>query len=137
METEIGKIVTINDENAVVQMEAGSQCQHCGAKHACSAMGDVMRQIEIPAKNDVHVGDHVTISYQSQSRIVSVLLVFLLPVLFLIAGYFIGFALFGTEGKGILTSLGGLVIAFILNWGLNKIFAKDSHFLPTIVKIDK
>ncbi len=137
METEIGKVVTINNDKVVVQMEAGSQCQHCGAKHACTAMGGVVRQIEIPAKNDVQVGDHVTISYQSKSRIVSAIIVFILPVLFLITGYFIGFSLFGTEGKAILTALGGLIIAFILNWGLNKIFSKNSHFLPTIVKIDK
>lgn len=137
METEEGKIISFKDGKAVVQMEAGSQCTHCGARHACSAMGGLVRQIEIPAKNDVQVGDHVTISYQSQSRIVSAIIVFMLPVLFLIAGYFIGFSLFGTEGKAILTSLGGLGIAFILNWGLNKIFEKDRHFVPMIVKIDK
>jgi len=137
MNTEIGKIVNINKEKVVVQMEAGSQCQHCGAKHACSAIGGVVRQIEIPAKDDVQVGDHVTISHQSQSRIVSALLVFLLPVLFLIAGYFIGFALFGTEGKAILTALGGLIAAFFINWFLNKILAKERHFLPTILRIEK
>ncbi|UCE07861.1 MAG: SoxR reducing system RseC family protein [bacterium] len=128
-------IVNINNEKVVAQMEAGSQCQHCGAKHACSAIGGVVRQIEIPAKNDVQVGDHVTISYQSQ--MVSALLVFLLPVLFLLAGYFIGFALFGTEGKAILTALGGLIAAFFINWFLNKILAQERHFLPTILKIDK
>ncbi len=137
METEQGKIVDLKNGKAVIEMEAGSQCTHCGARHACSAMGGVVRQIEIPVKNNVKVGDRVTISYQSQSRIVSALLVFLLPVLFLIAGYFVGFTLFGTEGKAILVALAGLVIAFILNWGLNKVFTTDSHFLPMIVKIIK
>lgn len=137
MDIELGKIVNINNEKIVVQMEAGSQCQHCGGKPACTAMGGVVRQIEIPVENNLQVGDQVTINYQFQSRIVSAILVFLLPIIFLIAGYCIGFYFFETEGKAILTGIGGLMLAFIVLWALNKILTRDKHFLPTILKYEE
>ncbi|NOZ60729.1 MAG: SoxR reducing system RseC family protein [Calditrichaeota bacterium] len=134
MEIEIGKIVKLKNEKAVVQMEAGSQCNHCSAKHSCAAMGGVVRQIEIPVKNGIHVGDNVTLSYQAKSRIISAFLVFILPIIFLMAGYFMGFELFSSEGKAILSGITALIFSFVVLWGLNKILAKRQLFLPTILK---
>ena len=136
MDVEKGQIINIDSNKVVVQMEAGSQCQQCSAKHACSGMGGVVRRIEIPMKNDVKIGDQVTISYLSQSRIISAVLVFLLPLFFLFAGYFLGFYFFGNESEAILTTFGGLIVGFILLWILNKFLSKDKHFLPTIIKVN-
>jgi len=137
MDVEKGKIVNIDSNKVVVQMEAGSQCQQCGAKHACAGMGGLVRQIEIPANNNVKIGEQVTISYMSQSRVISAVLVFLLPVFFLIAGYSLGVYLFGTEVGAILTTFGGLIVGFILLGIMNKILAHNKHFLPTILKVNE
>jgi len=129
-----GKIVKFKNGKAVVQMETGSQCNHCAARHACSVIDGAARQIEIPVENSIHINDQVTLSYQAKSRIISALLVFILPIIFLIAGYFVGFEVFSSEGKAILSSIAGLIFAFVLLWGLNKILAKGQCFLPTVLK---
>ena len=77
------------------------------------------------------------ISYMSKSRIISAVLVFMLPVLFLFIGYFMGFYVFGNEVGAILTTFGGLVVGFILLGITNKILAHNKHFLPTILKVNQ
>ena len=49
---------------------------------------------------------------------------------------FAGIKLFATEGKAILTAFAGLIISFIMIWGLNKLFMKDKNFLPTIHRLE-
>jgi positive regulator of sigma E activity len=61
-------------------------------------------------------------------------MVFFLPVIFLIAGYFLGVKLFAAEGMAIISAFAGLVLAFVILWGLNRLFARDKNFLPTIEK---
>ena len=137
MELEKGKIVRIIDGKAIVQMETGSHCKTCAAKHACTTLsGDTVRQIEIPVVDDIKVGDNIMLGYKPQNRILSAFLVFIIPILMLITGYFIGQHIFGTEGMAILTGFAGLIFAFILIWGLNKILLKENKFLPTILKVN-
>ena len=137
MEMEQGKIVQIAEQKAIIQMEASSHCNTCGARHSCTALsGEMVRQIEIPIIKNIKVGDNVTISYQPRNRIISAFLVFILPILFLILGYFIGLYFWGSEGKAILTSFAGLILAFIFTWWLNKILSKKNNFLPTILKVE-
>ena len=136
MEREQGKVIRIVGGTAIVQMEAGSQCLTCSAKQACTALsGETVRQIEIPVVANIKVGDNITLSYRPQDKIISALLVFMLPVILLISGYFIGLKFFETENKAVLTSFLGLIFAFILIWGVNKFFIKDRSYLPTILKV--
>lgn len=140
MEKEQGKIVRITNGKAVVQMEVSGECNNCALRESCCALSsDRTRQIEIPiVKNmgNLREGDNITLSFQPQTRIMSAFLVFILPIVFLIAGYFIGLTFFGTEGKAILTGFAGLIVAFTLIWRLNKILAREKSFLPKILKTE-
>lgn len=141
METEQGKIVKIANGNATIQMEASSECQHCGAKHACGAFGgESLRHIQIPVTTeykDVKEGDEVTLAFQPETRIFSAFLVFIVPIIMLIAGYFVGMNLFGSEGPAILSGFAGLILAFVIIWALNKMFAREEKLMPTILKINQ
>jgi len=138
METEQGKIIHIRNGNAIIELEAGSQCFKCQAKESCHTLtGDTTRQIEIPILNSIDnlkEGDKITLSFQPQGRILSAFLVFIMPLLFLITGYFLGIRFFGTESKAIMTSLAGLLAAFMFLWIINKTLIKDKKFIPTILK---
>ncbi|MEE4310323.1 MAG: SoxR reducing system RseC family protein [candidate division KSB1 bacterium] len=139
MERERGKVVKISRGKAIIQMETCSECQTCGAKHACMSLSDnSARQIEVPVKNrftQLEEGDHVELSFEPGSRILSAFLVFIVPILFMIAGYYVGFNVTHSEGRSILASFAGLIIAFALIKLLNKFIIKDNSFMPTIVKV--
>ncbi|MBD3289364.1 hypothetical protein GF337_11225 [candidate division KSB1 bacterium] len=136
MEIEQGKIIQLGHGKATIQMESSSECRTCGARHACCSIGgETARRIEIPVsenREDLKEGDDVTIRFEPQTRIFSAFLVFIMPIILLITGYYIGMNVFATEGKAILTGFGGLLMAFIMIWGLNKFFAKEKRFIPTI-----
>jgi len=138
MEGEQGTIVRITEGKAIIRVHTSEGCSTCGAKHACGFMGDGdTRQMEIPLSKDQHEfkeGDRITLSFQPQARVFSALMVFFLPVIFLIAGYFLGMKLFAAEGKAIISAFAALVLAFVILWGLNRLFARDKNFLPTIEK---
>lgn len=138
MEGEQGTIVRIADGKAIIQLHSSNGCQTCGAKHACGFIGGSdFRQMEIPLTADrdgFKVGDQITLSFQPQTRVFSAFLVFLLPVVLLITGYFLGMKLFATEGRAIVSAFVGLIISFFFLWGLNKIFVRHKNFLPTLEK---
>lgn len=139
MEIEAGKIIRIINGKAIVEMETSGECQTCGAKQSCCAIGgSSKRQIEIPLVNNrdkLQEGDQIMLSYQPQARLLSAFLVFMLPIIFLIVGYFIGLNVFHTEGKAILIGLVGLLISFFVIWGLNKFVIREKNFLPQILKV--
>ena len=140
MEIEEGIVLKIHNGKAVIQMENCSECQTCGAKHACiSLSNESARQIEIPVTkemNQINEGDKIRLSFKPQSRIFSAFLVFILPILVLIASYFIGMKIFGTEGKAILSGFCGLLVTFVLIRLIDKLLVKENSFMPTIQKID-
>lgn len=100
----------------VLVVQSGN-CDSCGAKKSCGIFaGDKQRIIEarFAADQDIHEGDSVDIHIASSSRILASVLLFLVPVLAMIAGYWAGFAIFKQEGLGILFSAAALVISFVL-----------------------
>ncbi len=136
MEIEKGKITRIIQGKATILMEASSECKTCGARHACVSFGgENARHIEIPISDNpqnLKEGDIVAIRFEPHTRIFSAFLVFIVPIILLIAGYYVGINVFASEGKAILTGFGGLVLAFVLIRGLNNIFMKEQRFIPTI-----
>lgn len=136
MEKEIGKIVNLEDGKAVVQLTAGSQCDHCGAKTICSSLSSAIRQITVPSPEDVKIGDLVELVYKPSTRIASSLIVFIMPVLFMIAGYFVAVAIVQkSEGMGIIGSLFGIAAGIFLVWVFNRVLADKKDFSPYIKKI--
>lgn len=92
-------------------------CESCGAKKSCGALtGNKQRIIEARFEKELSLkeGEKVDIHVTEGSRIMASLLLFLLPLLAMIGGYWIGFALFSKEGAGILFSLAALAITFAL-----------------------
>lgn len=137
MEQEIGKIVNIIDGKVIVQIESGEQCKLCGSAHACMTLTQTTRQIEIPYNNEnVKIGDRVAIGFKPQTRLLSSFLVFLMPIIFLVAGYFVGDRLFQRENMAILFSFLGLAFSFLMLRFLNKFFSRSTNFNPMIESIE-
>jgi len=133
---ESGKILDIEGGQARIQLFQSDNCNHCGAKTACSALGSGERIIRLPIGPTFHVNDLIELSFESSARIASAIIVFLLPVFTMIFGLAISVIKYGDADKtAILGSFGGLFIGFVLVWLINKLLAKKAVWNPILKKI--
>ncbi|MEJ2635260.1 MAG: SoxR reducing system RseC family protein [Calditrichia bacterium] len=134
METEIGRVKAVQGNDAVISLQSNSRCGACSAKFSC-ALGEAMsREITIPNTLHCSVGNKVEISYKSSSKILSTFVIFLLPIVLLLAGYFLGSYEFDTQNMGILGSVAGLIAGAILLWVLNRFLPRTNTFKPQMIR---
>ncbi len=134
MQKEAGIIVEKQKNQVIIEMQSSQDCHDCAAQGACNALGTSSRRIAVETHaEEWHEGDQVWLTFKSSSRIVAALLIFTLPLIFMMAGYAIVTSHGGSEGLGILGSLTGLGIGFFVVYFINKIFGGGS-FVPEIEK---
>ena len=110
-------------------MIKGEQCAGCTA---CNAFGE--GSFELVALNDpgAKVGDKVEVEINPRQVIKHSTIVFLLPVLSLIIGYFLGnsyLTLIGLslEAAGIIGSLGLMILTFFAIIGYDRIISRSQQ----------
>ena len=136
-----GRVERIEGDVAYVRLEAPTSCEGCGSKGTCgvvSAEGKV-----IGVRNDVGVtaGQRVELSVRPAALLTASFLLFLVPVLALVAGLIAGYVLaeqFGWEGRewiglGIGAAAFGVVLLVIKM--LNTRFERSGRYEPVISKI--
>ncbi len=112
MINERGVVEKLVQNKAVIKIQKSPGCDTCEARGSCHAEGDKAMLVEV--ENDLHAkeGDSVEVSMPTQSVAKMALVVYLGPVVALIAGAFVGDAL----GKSLQFDspmapvLGGLVL---------------------------
>ena len=136
LENETGTIVEIHKNLATIRMVPGSQCSHCGAQTICTTLGDSARILQVPVQNDMTVGDTVRVHFKSASRVEATIIVFVVPIFFMLAGLVAGLLISPeNEGPVILSTFARLVVGFFTTWVLNKLFGNRSEFQPDVQKI--
>ena len=134
---EIGNIVETRDGQATIQVIGGSQCHYCAAKTACTPLGTNVHIMQVPVKNGFQAGDYVEISFEPSSRMTSVVIVFLLPLFFMITGLALAAIYYpDSERMAVFGSFGGLLLGFAVVWILNKVIGRSSRFDPVLKKIE-
>lgn len=110
---ETGTIISLNRDKALVLINRRQNCHGCTA---CQPLGENYMQLEALNRLDARVGDTVEVMIEPRQIIKNSLIVFILPLLMMVAGYFAGVHLFSSrnEGTGILGSLSALVVSFFL-----------------------
>ena len=93
MINEKGVVERIVHQKAVVKLQRGAGCDTCEARGSCHAEGDKEMLVEV--ENELHAreGDSVEVSMPTRSVAKMALVVYLGPVVALIAGAFAGDAL--------------------------------------------
>jgi positive regulator of sigma E activity len=124
IEPEIGTVVRTRGRAMVVRVQEHGRCTACGARFTCAPMGEKTREITLPNTISAKVGDKVEIVLRPQVRLSSVLAVLLLPVVLAFVGYALGWRLYGSEKPAVMTTLGGLVVGFVLAWGANHLLER-------------
>jgi positive regulator of sigma E activity len=105
-----GKVVEIKGRKVTVEICPASGCASCGM----CAGGNKSRFFTLDTNVPVKLGDEVMIRLYGGSEVVSSLILFLMPILFMIIGFVIAFFVFHLpEGKATLAGIAGLGVSFI------------------------
>jgi positive regulator of sigma E activity len=123
---EQGVVTRMMPPNLVeVSLKASEACGRCGACHP-HAEGRV--GIEAAAISGVKTGDRVEIEISTKGVVATSFVDYLLPVVFLIAGYIFGSTLAGFFAIGISGETGGIagaVLFFVVSFGIVRWYDRD------------
>ncbi len=94
MITEQGIVTQANSDVALVKTNRAAACESCTAKSSCGTIhqGKEMT-VEVPNTLGVEPGDSVLIGMQTKSALLLTFLIYIVPILCLVAGALIGDAL--------------------------------------------
>jgi sigma-E factor negative regulatory protein RseC len=136
---EQGKIEELNKNTAVVRIQKRSACDHCESKGSCSISNRDML-IEVPNDLQAGVGDHVEVSVPEGTLLKLSAIVYLLPVMALLAGAFLG-SLLGNALKmnssltAIILGGGFMAIAFFCLILIDRKKKAGNRYYPRMTRI--
>ena len=121
---ECGEIIEIKGDYAKVKVVKGEHCQGCSV---CSSLGEGSAVLTISNNAGAQIGDRVEVEVNPKAVVGHSFIVFIFPVIALIAGYFVGSSAawlsnIPGEGRGIL----GAMLFFVLSFFLIKLY--DSKY---------
>ena len=144
MATEEGvvfKIGVSGSGTAWVKTTRSSACESCSSRHACQADGDG-KEMEVEALNtaDARVGDRVVLSLATASLLKATFLLYVFPILAMIAGALLGQTIAvmrGSDPSGLSALLGFLFfgIAFFLIRIMGRRLSTNASYKPEIIKV--
>ena len=141
MATEQGIVLRTDAESAWVKTTRSSACEGCTARGSCHTLGSG-QEMEVKALNPAgaRVGDRIVLSFETGSLLKATFLIYVFPIIFLIAGAAIGQLLGPLIGfsPSTLSVLLGFIsffsALFIMKARANKM-AKKNAYQPKITKI--
>ncbi len=135
---ERGCVVRIAGSFAWVSCESRVDCERCAQGKGCGGgllsrlLGDRLFQLRVPVPDGVSVGDQVQLGISERALLGAACLMYLFPLLALMAGALIG-DFVGGDGPALL--LGGLALltSFLLLHVFRDRIARSKRFQPVIL----
>ena len=139
MPKEVGKVEKIDKRWIELIVPPSEGCFICHSGMSCSFHGpeSAYGHVKIPYQSGIDVGDKVTFETKPSAQNISALIIFGLPILLILAGYFVVTQFFNIAHAELWGVFSGIFVYGILLIGLNKWFSKLPMFLPKIIKIEK
>ena len=141
MATEQGVVLRTDAEAAWVKTARSSACKGCTARGSCHTMGDG-QEMEVKALNPAgaRVGDRIVLSFETGSLLKATFLIYVFPILFLIAGAALGQVLapfigFSSSGLSVLLGFALFFAALIIMKARANKMAQEQAYQPKITKI--
>lgn len=136
---EKGLVVELKGDKAVVEFTRSPACSGC---KACSASVSGAMRTEAINKLGAEIGDHVELKVESKTMVQAYAIVFIVPFLFLMAGFYLGLFLanyIGMDGDtlGFIMALLFLGLSYIVIRKLDNRAAKDESFCPEVIRVFK
>ncbi len=132
---EIGIVKDINDNFAKVVVYRNSMCGDCPSKSICHPFDNDNNDFEIIAFNKINAktGDKVKLSIEDKKFIKASLIIYGVPILFLIIFSIIGKIILKKDLFSFLTGFSGMLLSFIIIRSYDK--KNKENFKPQIVEI--
>ena len=88
---EQGEVTALHGNRATVKIQAGKSCERC---RLCTPISDSEMIIEAFFSSQVQIGDRVVLGFRPGVIVQSAFVLYLIPLISLILGYFVGKLLF-------------------------------------------
>ncbi|MCX8123086.1 MAG: SoxR reducing system RseC family protein [Spirochaetes bacterium] len=141
METECGIVTQVKDNYVLVEADAVSFCSSC-SNHGCTMRQSKGRQLWIENTLGASSGDRVIFELPSKGIVLSSVVLYGIPIVFLIAGIVLGIVVplpmpVDRDILGIVTGMLFLAISFVIMRVASKYIVRRKQFAPTMVKVEK
>jgi sigma-E factor negative regulatory protein RseC len=84
--TEHATVTVINAEGTWVEATPSAACEGCSSRGSCHAVGKERNRVKVINPLDARVGDAVVISFQTSSLLKALFMLYMVPILALLAG---------------------------------------------------
>lgn len=134
---EKGEVIEVRNGTVKVRFVRKSACAGC---HACGMPDDEKEMVlSFDDPGNVSEGDRINVDMPQNGMLVSVLIMYVVPLLMLFVGLFAGFALFKGDSAEIFSALLGIGLAAVC-YTIVKLFDKrlrrSKLFAPRLVRVD-
>ena len=137
---EVGKVLRFEDGLAVVEVPRSEACRYCRGCY----LGLNRDKMLAEAQNQIQakIGDEVVLEMEPGKFVTAAFVIYLIPVIFLLIGYFIGDFLAGIlkirgASMGIIFSLSLFALAYVAIGAIDRKARASGRFDPKIVQILK
>lgn len=118
-----GLIKEIKKNKITVSIFKDSACSHCSK---CNENSKIANEIILNYNiNNLSIGDTIIFEMKSKQIFKAALIVYILPVFFIIGGYYIGTYLNFSEAKSICFSFLALLFSFLLIYFYDRFIVKN------------
>ena len=134
--TEVGRVVSVNDDAAVVAMGKSGSCSKCGL---CMASSDG-KEVLLLARNEAGAGpgDTVVVEISAGKVLVAAFSLYMLPVLMTILGFVVGSAISDGSEESVLPialAVAFLVVSFVAVWLFDLKVRKTERRHATVMRV--
>ncbi|MBL7180814.1 MAG: SoxR reducing system RseC family protein [Pseudomonadota bacterium] len=141
MATEEGVVIRIGAGTAWVKTTKSKACEGCSSKGACSVMGGG-DDMEVQAINAAggKVGDRVVLSFDTTPLLKATFLIYVFPILCMLAGALIGMKLapafnLGTSTASAIGGFSFLALAFIYVKSKGDRMSRQDQYRPKVIRV--
>ena len=132
---EIGIVIGIKDDSALVEVKKGESCTNCKLKSLCFHKGNEKTTFKIKNILNAKKGDKIFFVIEPKIRILSSFLVYIMPILLLVGTYFIcKFILQLSENWSILAAILFIPLSYLILKFIDRIFIRRNLINPKMVK---
>lgn len=119
MATEHATVTQVNEEGTWVEATPSAACEGCSSRGSCHAVGKEKNSVQVINRIDAKNGDTVVISIETGSLLKALFLLYMVPILALLAGACVGNWLIApmmAENPSVVSAATGFLFFFAAIW---------------------
>jgi sigma-E factor negative regulatory protein RseC len=133
-------VIKIDGDRALVEAAGTEACASCAARHACSSLGGTSKRLSVRNTLSAKPGDIIEFIIDERGVVLSSLIVYLWPILMLIAGMIAGTRYHAGMGvdSDAAAAIGGIIgvaVSLVLIQCINPFIKNRVMFTPRMIRI--